>query len=97
MVLVTRPLSGELRIDLDEAFPVWLVRPDGTALPILWPKGFGLMHTPVPRVVDEFGSISLSDGSPIEFRSIPDGTATGTPDAPFSVYGDIGNECYTSI
>ena len=95
--LLTDPLRGTLRFDLDSPERVWLVEANGLPKHLLWPLGFRLVSEPVPLVVAP-GGASWRDGSPIEFPSVNRQTAIGTPEKPLTVFGWIGGDfCYTSM
>ncbi len=94
--LVQEPLRARVQIDLDSRETVWLITEDGRRLSVLWPTGFRLGLGPPPSVLDPAGLVLAKTGDLVEFQTIPMRIAVGTPDEPFSLYGPIGADCYTS-
>ena len=88
------PVAGYLRGDAtDSAWPVWIEAADGRRQYVLWPAGFSVRFTPDPELLDEQGTLALTDVVPIELQvgASPD---LGTKDHPYGATGILGDRCY---
>ncbi len=93
---IADPFTGTIQIDMGSAHRVLLIQPGSRPTLIRWPTGFRLAADPVPRVIAPVGAGSWRNGASIKFESISRASAVGTPEKPFTVYGWIADECYTS-
>ena len=93
--LLSDPLNGTIRIDMAANEPVSFTLEGGEPFSIRWPSGFRLVAEPEPQIIDEVGGLSFADGSQVEFASIARTVALASPARPFTVWGWIGDECYT--
>jgi hypothetical protein len=84
----------------DLAWPVWIQATDGYPLYIRWPRAFSVRFDPGPTLLDENGTVFLTDGSPVTLEQVVADPAGGTKDRPYVAGGlletGLGHEehCY---
>jgi hypothetical protein len=89
------PVEGVLRGDQrDDVEPIWLERPDGRRMSIVWPEGFTVRFEPLAVLRDENGAIVARDGSSVTLGQVSLTEAAGTFDDPYIASGLVFDGCY---
>lgn len=77
----------------DKVWPTWLVRTDGTAIFVKWPKGFQIGIGPV-QLIDETGKAVAVGVDVVTLNQVAWTSAAGTEKDPYIAKGMLFGKCY---
>ena len=92
-----RPVTGVLRGQRGAEDPVWLERPDGRRLSVIWPAGFSVAFSPAAELRDDNGNVLGREGQTVTFAQVNLETAAGTFEDPYVASGSVGDGCYPYV
>ena len=76
---------------------VWLERPEGERLSVVWPGGFTVRFDPVVALLDEHGTTVASAGDTVTLDQVRADSHAGTFADPYIASGILFGGCYPFV